>query len=163
MTIIPLLTTFGHFAQFALPIGTGLHALYKGYHKEALSLGAVSGIQNIVVKLVKNIISAPRPYPNHLRLNSFPSGHTTGAFLAVGFVLALDFVHSQKSNTPYISTASKACIVALAGIVGLSRHLCRAHWPIDIVAGSFIGMFFGSTGALAPQWIPRKPQLLLRP
>lgn len=151
MALIPLLTTFGHVAQYALPIGAGLHALYRGYQKEAFSLGIASGIQNIVVKLIKNTVSAPRPYPHHLRLNSFPSGHATGAFLAVGFVLGLELVHSRTSDRPYLSTASKVGIVSMAILVGVSRYLARMHWPIDIALGSFLGMCFGGASVVVPQ------------
>lgn len=152
-TIISFLTTCGDIGQYALPIGVGLHAIYKGHRKEGLALGVSAGIQQIVLDTLKKVIAAPRPYPNHLRLDSFPSGHSAGAFLAVGFLLALDRIYPEKSDKPYLNTAYKTSIFSLALVVAISRYLCRMHWPIDIAAGSSLGLFFGSAASLIPHLI----------
>lgn len=131
----------GDVGQYALPLGVGLHALYRGHIKEAMALGLSAAVQQVALFTLKYLIVAPRPFPYGNRLDSFPSGHTAGAFLAIGFVFALDRCHIQRSSTTY-----KVCLIALAFFVGLSRILSQNHWPVDVAAGAFLGLFFGVAG-----------------
>lgn len=64
--------------------------------------------------------------PANRRL-SFPSGHTVTAFVFFG-VLAY---HFRRWRWP---------LLALAGAVGLSRVAIGVHWPVDVLAGAFIGL-----------------------
>ena len=64
--------------------------------------------------------------PANKRL-SFPSGHTVTAFVFFG-VLAY---HFRRWRWP---------LLALAGAAGLSRVAIGVHWPVDVVAGAFIGL-----------------------
>lgn len=89
--IIPALKVVGDIGQFALPIGVGLHALYKGHREEGVSLGVTAGVQQIVLNVLKSCIEAPRPFPNHLRLDSFPSGHAAA-------VLIPHLLHNSQSS-----------------------------------------------------------------
>lgn len=59
--------------------------------------------------------------------NSFPSGHTTTAF-AMLFLLG----HIFKRQ---------ALFFAIALLVGFSRIYLAQHFPVDVLAGSFIGIF----------------------
>lgn len=70
---------------------------------------------------------------------SFPSGHTTTAF-AIFFSLAL----LTKSKV------AQAGLFILALGVGYSRIYLSQHFLMDVVAGSFLGMF---TGWLSWRWI----------
>lgn len=62
--------------------------------------------------------------------NSFPSGHTVGAFALAGVLLF---------TSP--SIAARIVAVLLASSIGLSRILAFRHWPSDVVASALIGLF----------------------
>lgn len=64
--------------------------------------------------------------PANKRL-SFPSGHTVTAFVFFG-VLAY---HFRRWRLPLLATAAAA---------GLSRVTIGVHWPLDVIAGAFIGL-----------------------
>jgi membrane-associated phospholipid phosphatase len=64
--------------------------------------------------------------PANKRL-SFPSGHTVTAFVLFG-VLAY---HFRRWRLPLLATAAAA---------GLSRVTIGVHWPLDVIAGAFIGL-----------------------
>lgn len=64
--------------------------------------------------------------PANKRL-SFPSGHTVTAFVFFG-VLAY---HFRRWRLPLLAVATAA---------GLSRVAIGVHWPIDAIAGAFIGL-----------------------
>lgn len=71
--------------------------------------------------------------------NSFPSGHTTTAFaLAMFLVLAFDI---KKGSW---------LMAVLAILVGYSRVYLAVHFPIDVYAGSFIGV---ATALLMHAWL----------
>ena len=64
--------------------------------------------------------------PANKRL-SFPSGHTVTAFVFFG-VLAY---HFRRWRLPLLAAAAAA---------GVSRVAIGVHWPIDVIAGAFIGL-----------------------
>jgi membrane-associated phospholipid phosphatase len=128
------LEILGDIAQYALPTGAALYAIQKGETRAGLSLVLTAAIQQVVLNTLKKYIIAPRPFPNHERLDSFPSGHTAGAFLSVGLISAI----------PCVGKAAKTALLAASLLVGLSRYLCSMHHPIDIAAGCAIGLIFGS-------------------
>lgn len=105
------------------------------------------GIAPLIAKGLKDWVSRPRPFemlpsmgiPPGLPGESFPSGHTTGAF-AVAAVLSRRFPRLQW------------LFWSLAALVGLSRVALGRHWPSDVVAGALIGI--GSVAIFS--WIERK-------
>jgi len=62
------------------------------------------------------------------RANSFPSGHTAGAFSLAGILCMLPF---QKPI--------KFFALSLAALVGLSRMAVGIHWPLDVIGGMMTG------------------------
>lgn len=82
------------------------------------------------------------PFSFRPAADSFPSGHTAGAF-------ALASVVAHRSDNPYVSWAS----YGVAGLVGLSRIYNGEHWASDVVAGAVIGEL---SARLTMRWEQRK-------
>ena len=78
-----------------------------------------------------------------LRHGSFPSGHTTTVFAAAGVcILGLR-----------LGMAWSLALVGIAALVGLSRIVVGAHWPLDVLAGAFGGWVAAALGvAWAERW-----------
>lgn len=73
---------------------------------------------------------------------SFPSGHTTAAFVVAG-VYALVLQRERLT----------ALLFGIALLVGCSRVAVGAHWPMDIFAGAAFGWFSAWVGwKLAASW-----------
>lgn len=122
---------------------------YRKQKKLALLILVAFASSGLTAQLLKNIIYAPRPriyfeasqYIYHLDnfgnsgggASSFPSGHTTSAF-ALATVLALWF---QKKWLSIV-------LVIAAALVGYSRIYLAQHFPADVLAGSCIGILFGT-------------------
>jgi undecaprenyl-diphosphatase len=103
----------------------------------------------LVTQMLKNIIYAPRPRiyfeaSRHLfyldkfgrsggGASSFPSGHTTSAF-AIATILSIFFKKRLLS----------AGLFAAAILVGYSRIYLAQHFPVDVLAGAFIGILFAT-------------------
>jgi membrane-associated phospholipid phosphatase len=95
---------------------------------------------------LKLIVNQPRPgavlLPDVIHIigvkllrSSFPSGHATTAFTLAG-VLCLLRMHPAYSCTALL----------LALVVGLSRSVVGAHWPLDTLAGAFGGWVSAAIG-----------------
>jgi len=78
-----------------------------------------------------------------LRYSSFPSGHAATVFTAVGVcILGLR-----------LGMAWSLVLVALAALVGISRMVVGAHWPLDVLAGALGGWVAAALGvAWAERW-----------
>jgi hypothetical protein len=73
---------------------------------------------------------------------SFPSGHTTTAFILAG-VLSLYF------RRRWVTVAS----VVIAGVVGISRMAVGVHWPLDVTTGAALGWLCAVVGSYwATRW-----------
>jgi membrane-associated phospholipid phosphatase len=73
---------------------------------------------------------------------SFPSGHTTAAFVLAG-VYALVLQRERLT----------ALLFCAALLVGFSRVAVGAHWPMDIFAGAAVGWFSAWAGwKLSSRW-----------
>lgn len=98
------------------------------------------------VELLKFAIDLPRPSMTidaaslhvigpTLRRLALPSGHATAAFAAAGFaVLAFDL--GGWAVVPPLAAA----------VVGISRIVAGAHWPIDVLVGAFGGWMASGVG-----------------
>jgi undecaprenyl-diphosphatase len=75
---------------------------------------------------MRNLIKPPADF-------SFPSGHTTAAFL-----MAVHLGHAYP-------VLLMPCLAA-AGAIGLSRIYNGVHYPSDVIAGVILGIFSAETG-----------------
>lgn len=91
------------------------------------ALGNVSA--GVIVQPMKRIIGRERPNKSDFR--SFPSGHTSTAFVAA------EFLHQEFGHySPWISVAGYATATA----TGYLRLYNNQHWLGDVIAGAAIGM-----------------------
>lgn len=78
---------------------------------------------------------------------AFPSGHAATAFTFIGVIilhLAVDW--RRRLAGP---------LLALAGLIGLSRIVVGAHWPLDVLggaAGGWLAAVFGTLWARRWSW-----------
>jgi len=106
----------------------GLKGSTKPQHQLLLyALGNVTAAA--IVQPMKRIIGRERP--NQSDFHSFPSGHTSTAFVAAEF-LHQEFGH----HSPWISVAG----YATAAATGYLRLYNNQHWLGDVLAGAAIGM-----------------------
>ncbi len=85
--------------------------------------------------------------PDGTTPNSFPSGHTTNAFVAA------EFLHQEyKHRSAWYSVAG----YSVAGATGVLRLLNNRHWLSDVLAGAGIGMLSTKVVYLAYPWAYRK-------
>ena len=111
--------------------------LYLNYHKSNVGIAYSVSLasSHAIAHFVKRLFNRPRPwqviqcayiYNLNYKQYSFPSGHTTAAF-STFILLALCAS----------SLASVFCLAA--ALVGISRIYLGAHYPSDVLAGSFLG------------------------
>ncbi|MBL7812525.1 MAG: phosphatase PAP2 family protein [Bacteroidetes bacterium] len=130
-----LLTWFTRLAEWPV-IVLALVLTLRNSWVAGIWAGLWYGIEGIIVNLLKHKIGALRPWSvvgdqlqqvageEILRFHSFPSGHTTAAFLGFGFLAVL---------TPN-RWLQIACALA-AGAVGYSRMYLGHHYLRDVLAG----------------------------
>ncbi|MCL1975639.1 MAG: phosphatase PAP2 family protein [Firmicutes bacterium] len=89
--------------------------------------------------LLKNLVARPRPYEvlafvhplvPLLKDFSFPSGHASASFAA-----AMAFAYSGQNKKWVIP------LFALAILISISRLYVGMHYPSDVLAGLFLGLF----------------------
>jgi membrane-associated phospholipid phosphatase len=142
--------TVNHFGEAWLLIIVGFaFFLLKPYRNIWFFVTTIlcSTLPSIFTQVIKNPIAAPRPQAVYegqdflrllshwdvLRNDSFPSGHTTGAF---SFMCILAFV------LPVRYRFWGLLLFCLALMVGYARVYLAAHFFIDIYVGSIIGTVF---------------------
>jgi membrane-associated phospholipid phosphatase len=92
---------------------------------------------------VKNVVRRPRPHFDNpvltLTTYSFPSGHTAGATVFYGFLLA--FLLAQPWARPWHKTIV-AVAVGMVLLVALSRVYLGAHYFTDVVGAMVEGVLW---------------------
>ena len=126
--------------------------LYQKKKFETLKIALVAAITLVVALILKNIFHHIRPgsildqnhimatfnwvanYPILKGDNSFPSGHATSAF-AIWSTIAF----TQPRNVLF-----GMCCLFIACSVCVSRMYLFAHFPQDVLAGSFVGLWIAT-------------------
>ena len=88
-------------------------------------------IMNLIARPTKHIIKRERP--DGRAFNSYPSGHTSTAFMTA------QMLHKEYGETlsPWISVAG----YGIAATTGIFRVIANRHWCSDVLGGAAIGIF----------------------
>jgi len=105
----------------------GKHKIDRTLVSYLLSIGISVG----VASTIKYTAKVERPSGEH-ETNSFPSGHTTNAFMNATFL--------HKEYGQYRSPLYSVAGYTVATATGISRELNNRHWISDVLAGAGIGI-----------------------
>ncbi|MDR0541320.1 MAG: phosphatase PAP2 family protein [Dysgonamonadaceae bacterium] len=114
-------------AAFGMKAG-GVRSVHKTM--DMAILYALSNILNTgIIQGTKHIVSRERPDDSNRR--SFPSGHTSTAFVAA------EFLHQEyKDQSVWISIGG----YGIASLTGVARVYNNKHWVSDIITGAGVGI-----------------------
>jgi len=143
---------------FTIVVSVVIVIFFKKHSKLALLLVVAYLSSGIFAQLFKSMFHAPRPslyfqlhhYKYYLDtfknsragFNSFPSGHSSSAFAMVT-IIALYY------RRKYVSYGA----LFLGILAGYSRVYLAHHFLVDVLAGAFLGLLFGS---LTYIWLDKK-------
>ena len=165
-----VLTAIGDAPAAAAILGIAYLSSRRAHHdrfSEATSLAAESladaGIWNVVLKSVTARVRPGNPDASRFfqygarESNSFPSGHSMGAFSVASVFAEL---YCDKKWVPWLS-------YGLATLIGGSRLALGRHFPSDMVVGALLGASIGrgvvarsgkeiplARGTFGPVWGP---------
>ncbi|WP_051209903.1 phosphatase PAP2 family protein [Gelidibacter mesophilus] len=103
--------------------------------RATISYAASAVIMGILVNTIKYTAKVERP--DGSSNNSFPSGHTSNAFMNA------TFLHKEYGQlSPMYSIAG----YSMSTFTGIGRGLNNRHWISDVLAGAGIGILFTQLG-----------------
>ncbi len=114
-------------AVYVLP-AFGVQTKHDNWRKTT-TMATALGLNLLVVQTMKYTISETRP--DGSANNSFPSGHTTTAFMGA-HIFHKEYAH----ESPYFSVVA----YALASMTGVMRQLNNRHWISDVFFGAGLGI-----------------------
>ncbi len=135
--IIPVITTLGNNGMIWIILSLPLLISKKYRHVGFMTLGALLLTYLVGDGILKHLFQRPRPFVSMPALDlliakpqsySFPSGHTSSSFAAVG-ILWREF---KQYRIP---------MVILAALIAFSRMYLFVHYPTDILGGIIVGLF----------------------
>ncbi|MGD0818847.1 MAG: phosphatase PAP2 family protein [Methanomassiliicoccales archaeon] len=111
---------------------------YLHHYELALCILIAIAIEVVYVTLTKDLTVLARPFVALNGINvayypkdySFPSGHATGAF-------AVFSAWCFKEKKYYVP------LLGVAALIALSRVYIGVHFPLDVIAGTMIGLIIG--------------------
>jgi len=114
-------------AAFGMKLG-GVQSTHKLLDM-AILYALSNGVNGVVVEASKFIVGRERPdQSDHF---SFPSGHTSTAFVAA------EFLHQEyKDQSVWISVGG----YSMATLIGVARVYNNKHWVSDVVTGAGVGI-----------------------
>jgi undecaprenyl-diphosphatase len=142
--ITDLITTKGLYLFYAVFIGLLIYALIKKNKKLTGVLIAYIKTQLVfalvLVRILKIVLGRARPehgseftfFSLAFRYNSFPSGHSTDAFVSGVFLFYL-LKQSKYSACRFLP-------LGYAFLIAVSRVFISSHYPSDVLAGMVIGI-----------------------
>ena len=118
------LRTLADIGAYGLPVAAGGIALARDDNRGLLQLGESYAVTFGATQALKYAVDERRPNGGK---HSFPSGHTSSAFAAAGFLHAR---YGWEYGVP---------AEILATLVGVSRVITHDHHWYDVVAGAALG------------------------
>lgn len=131
--------------QYGFPVLAGFYIAGlagDNYNAKTVALDGLSAsvLSSLATSVFKGVFGRARPNtglsPHHWNPfggdQSFPSGHTTGAF-AFASVIAGHYDSVWVASTAY----------TIASLVAVARIEQNAHWASDVVAGGLVGGLIG--------------------
>ena len=116
----------GDVLAYLFPAVVGVHALYKKDLEGGMQYGESLGTSLATTFILKYSIDAKRPNGDNSR--SFPSGHTSTAFVSAAH---LQMRYGWAYGLP---------AYAVAAFVAWSRVYTQHHYSRDVIAGTAIGV-----------------------
>lgn len=158
-------TALGNFATLAVIVLAVSVFLWLTHHRLSVGLLALAVIGgNVVNGLLKEIFNRPRPtvveWGTEVASQSFPSGHSMGAFIAYASVA---YLGGRLEPTPRLRWTTWAIAAVLILAIGLSRMYLGVHYPSDVLGGYLAGLawlaFVISGLAAIRYYSSRKPEI----
>ena len=136
--VMPVVTFLGS-GEFIFVLAVLIILVFRKNEKAICGILMLAGltVSYYVTDVIKELVARPRPFMSLADINnlapekgfSFPSGHAAVAFMAA-FILARYF------KKPVL-------LFLLASLVAVSRVYLGAHYPLDAIAGSCLGLVLG--------------------
>lgn len=108
--------------------------------KVGIPISIASAVSTIIYKVIKTVYARPRPDIGFHLIEqgglSFPSGHSMTGLVFYGLLFYFIFEYGKENR------AQKALLILLAVLIfliGFSRVYLGVHYPIDVLAGWFLG------------------------
>ena len=108
--------------------------------KVGIPISIASAVSTIIYKVIKTVYARPRPDIGFHLIEqgglSFPSGHSMTGLVFYGLLFYFIFKYGKENR------AQKALLILLAVLIfliGFSRVYLGVHYPIDVLAGWFLG------------------------
>ncbi|MDO8554974.1 MAG: phosphatase PAP2 family protein [bacterium] len=131
-----------------------LYFFWKKRASYAVALAVSTGLGELIVLILKNLIQRPRPNIANVLITandfSFPSGHS---FVAVSFYGLMAYFLFRLSKTKLQKIASVGLGILVILSIGFSRIYLGAHWPTDVL-GSYV--IAGALVAVIISFLERK-------
>ncbi|MEJ2503702.1 MAG: phosphatase PAP2 family protein [Gemmatimonadota bacterium] len=135
-------TALGNFATLTVLVLAVSVFLWLTRHKFSVALLMMAVAGGIVLNtLLKDLFDRPRPtlleWGTEVASESFPSGHSMGAFIAYAGVA---YLGGRLEPTPRLRWTTWGIAGLLILAIGISRVYLGVHYPSDVVGGYLAGL-----------------------
>lgn len=140
--IMSTITFLGGDIFLAIAIIITILLLLRKHKKDALIFSFILFFGTALNLLLKSLFARPRPELMPLVREtsySFPSGHAMNSFV---FYMALSYFIFRNTGNRKLGVLLTVLSCLLVFLIGISRIYLGVHYPSDVVAGYFAGLFW---------------------
>ena len=139
-------------------------ALYLRKHRHGAILFTITTVgSSLLIFVLKRIFKRVRPEPFFNTIlpssDSFPSGHSLGAFCFYG---ALAVILTARTDKVWLKILIWIAAAAMILLVGISRIYLGVHYPSDVVAGYAVGLIWVMTIAVGDKLIHARDRNVIK-